>query len=83
MYTTKDENVKYIYTDKYEMYFTYWQNTHDKLEFIDDNIVFIEDDGTDQYHKYDCYKFVGNHYWAHNIEYAEYIGYSPCPICYD
>ena len=83
LYTPKDENVKYIYTDKYEMYFTYWQNTHTKLEFIDNNIVFIEDDGTDLYHKYDCHKFIGSTYWAHNIDYAEYIGYSPCPICHN
>ena len=45
--------------------------------------VFIEDDGTNLYHKYDCYKFLGNNCWAHNTEYAKYLGYKPCPLCCD
>ena len=58
-------------------------NNYDKIAFFDENVVFIEDDGTNLYHKYDCTKFVGNSYWAHNIEYAEYLGCTPCPSCCD
>ena len=63
--------------------FSYWSQNHDKVEFIDEHIVFVEDDGTDFYHKYECYKFVGNYFWAYNIELAEYNGYKPCPLCHD
>ncbi len=52
-----------------------------KLEFFDEHVVFVEDDGTNLYHKYDCYRFVGDCYWAYNIENAIYIGYEPCPRC--
>jgi cell division protein FtsB len=54
-----------------------------KLDLLDSWIVFIENDGTKYYHKYECNKFVGDDCWAHNIEYAEYIGYKPCPNCYN
>lgn len=63
--------------------FSYWSQNHDKVEFIDEHIVFVEDDGTDFYHKYECYKFVGNYFWAYNIELAEYNGYRLCPLCHD
>lgn len=52
-----------------------------KLEFFDEHVVFVEDDGTNLYHKYDCYRFVGDYYWAYNIEQAIYRGYEPCPRC--
>lgn len=52
-----------------------------KLEFFDEHVVFVEDDGTDLYHKYDCYRFKGDYFWAYNIENAIYIGYEPCPRC--
>lgn len=53
----------------------------EKLKLLDFWIVFIENDGTNYYHKYECNKFVGNDCWAHNVEYAEYLGYEPCPSC--
>lgn len=64
-------------------YYDYWVETFDKMGFYDSTVVFIEDDGTNLYHKYECNKFIGADYWAHNVEYAEYIGYSPCPRCCD
>lgn len=64
-------------------YNEYWNETNAKMELFDSWIVFIENDGTNLYHKYDCNKFVGADCWAHNVEYAEINGYSPCPRCCD
>ena len=38
--------------------------------FIDDYVVFIEDDGTNLYHKFSCYKFRGDSFWVYNTENA-------------
>ena len=64
-------------------YYNYWSDNNKKIDVLDSYIVFIEDDGTNLYHKYDCYKFLGNNCWAHNTEYAKYLGYKPCPLCCD
>ena len=56
--------------------------SYQKLKFFEDNVVFILDDGTNLYHKYECELFVDGRYWAHNVEYAEYQGYVPCPLCH-
>ena len=58
------------------------ENSNEKLEFYDECIVFVEDDGTDLYHIYECDRFKGDYFWAYNIEQAEYRGYKPCPICH-
>lgn len=55
----------------------------EEISFYDEHIVFIEDDGTNLYHHYDCYAFVGNSFWAYNTEAAEGKGYKPCPLCCD
>lgn len=40
-------------------------------------------DGSPYYHNYWCDTFQNaDEYWAHNIEYCAYIGYSPCPYCW-
>ena len=52
------------------------------IEFFDTYIVFIEDDGTNLYHKYNCSKFVGNYFWAYNLEAAKNNGYKPCQQCH-
>ncbi len=49
--------------------------------FVNDYVVFVEDDGTYYYHKFECYKFKGNYFWAYNTEKAVQLGYSPCPYC--
>ena len=64
-----------------DFYYEYWYNNNNKVSLINSSIVFIEDDGTNLYHKYECEKFVGNYWWAHNIEYAEHLGYKSCPLC--
>lgn len=56
--------------------------SYEKLaSFIDDYVVFIEDDGTNLYHKFNCYKFRGDSFWVYNTENAVQQGFSPCPIC--
>ena len=57
------------------------QQNRDKLDFFDNHIVMIEDDNTNLYHKYECYRFKGNDFWVYNVENAEYLGYDPCPNC--
>ena len=66
-----------------EQYFEYYEDSFHKIDFLDSRIVFIENDGSTWYHRYECSRFVGNDWWAHNTEYAEYIGYDPCPYCFD
>ena len=66
-----------------ETYYSFYEKNHDKLELLDSWVVFVENDGSRLYHKYECKKFVGEDCWAHNIEYAKYLGYKPCPLCFD
>ena len=50
--------------------------------FLYKNIGFIVE-GSNRYHNYDCPVFQGaDEYWAHNIEYCEYLGYSKCGNCW-
>lgn len=51
--------------------------------FLQSNIGFIIE-GSNRYHNYNCSIFQNSDtYWAHNIEYCEYLGYSKCPECWD
>ena len=52
-----------------------------KIGFFDEYVVFVEDDGTMLYHKYDCSFFKGNNFWAYNVDNAKNQGYSPCSEC--
>jgi len=54
----------------------------DLVDFVDDYVVFIEDDGTNLYHKYECYKFKGNSFWVYNTEMAIANGYNKCTLCH-
>lgn len=50
--------------------------------FLYDKIGFIVS-GSNRYHSYNCPVFQGaDEYWAHNIEYCEYLGYSKCGRCW-
>lgn len=53
----------------------------DKLDFFDEYIALVEDDSTNWYHKYDCFRFKGEDFWAFNIDQAKDLGYEPCPFC--
>lgn len=44
-----------------------WDNAS-KIDFFDEHVVFVEDDGTNKYHKYECDKFVSEYFWAYNTE---------------
>lgn len=54
-----------------------------EIEFYDKFVVFVEDDGTNLYHNYDCYKFKAEGFWAFNINTAIDEGYTPCSLCCD
>lgn len=56
---------------------------YQEINFIDEFVVFVENDETDLYHKYQCYKFKGKSFWVFNVSAAIGEGYSPCPLCYD
>ena len=64
-------------------YYDYYSETFDKLAFFDEYVVFVEDDGTYLYHKYECSNFVANYFWAYNVEAAIDKGYEACPKCCD
>lgn len=51
--------------------------------FFDEHVVFVEDDGTDLYHKYGCDRFAGDSFWAFNSEAAIDQGYQPCEVCHE
>ena len=53
------------------------------LYFYDKYVVFVSDDGTNIYHKVDCYKFDSSYFWAYNVEAAKGKGYRPCSWCCD
>ena len=53
-----------------------------KLRFMDSYVVFIEDDGTGNYHRYDCGKFSKKNFWAYSRKLAERQGYTPCAQCF-
>ena len=56
------------------------EQNRNKLGFFDD-LVFVENDNTDWYHKYDCYRFKQRDFWAFNIDQSDDLGYEPCPNC--
>ena len=56
------------------------ENT-EKLDFVDAYCVFVEDDGSDFYHKYECPLFTGKSFWIYNIDAAEQNGLKPCLHC--
>lgn len=58
-----------------------WDN-EELVDFVDNYVVFVEDDGTNYYHKYECYRFKGDYFWAFNIEAARDKGYKACPYCH-
>lgn len=60
--------------DKLDNHMQYFENTYFSIGYI------VE--GSSYYHCYDCPVYTAaDTYWAHNIEYCEYLGYSACPLC--
>ena len=66
-----------------DYYYEYYRKNMSKVYIMDKSIVFVVDDGTNLYHKYECSKFMARNYWAYNVENAEYLGYEPCSRCCD
>jgi len=55
----------------------------EKIRFYDNHVVFVMDDGSNEYHTYDCAwrKYSGKSYWIYNTEAAESRGYEPHFCC--
>ena len=54
-----------------------------EISFYDRYVVFVNDDGTQMYHKYDCMIFQGSDtsFWAYNIDAAISEGFHACFYC--
>ena len=53
----------------------------EKAGFMDTYVVFVENDKTGLYHRYDCASFAKKSFWAYSRKLAESNGYKPCPSC--
>lgn len=53
-----------------------------KTDFMDSYVVFVENDKTSLYHRYDCVSFAQKSFWAYSRKLAESNGYSACPLCF-
>lgn len=53
----------------------------ERLNFYDQYVVVVYDDGSKWYHTYGCEHHSGDSFWAYNTKLAEYEGFSPCPYC--
>jgi hypothetical protein len=78
-------DINYNKVEYYEYLIDDYQNQIDGLEndlyFYNKHVVFVSDDGTNIYHKVDCYKFDSSYFWAYNTEKAVQLGYKPCSWC--
>ena len=63
-----------------EKYDDYWDIKF-KIVFYEEHVVFVEDDGTNKYHKFGCEDFAGKSFWAFNTEAAKVKKYKACPKC--
>lgn len=50
-------------------------------KFMQDYVVFVENDGSGLFHRYGCDRFACRTFWAYSRRLAENSGYSPCPYC--
>lgn len=76
----EDRPTEYIVEQNNEEYLDYWSQNHNKLDFYDENIVFVIDGYGDYYYTYDQMETVTQgveeyEYWAYNKEQAIYLGY--------
>lgn len=53
----------------------------EKSDFMDTYIVFVNNNGSNLYHTFDCRYFTKSNFWAYSRKLAENYGYSPCPDC--
>jgi len=60
----------------------YVNGVSEKLDFFDRYAVIVPNDGSNIYHKYGCADCnISGEFWIFNIDYAEYLEYTPCPDC--
>ena len=52
-----------------------------KADFMDSYVVFVNNDGTGLYHRYDCGNFLKSNFWAYSRKLAQNNGYTACPVC--
>jgi len=52
-----------------------------KSDFLDRHVVFVENNGTNYYHTYDCKDFTKSNFWAYSRKLAESQNFTPCPTC--
>jgi len=57
------------------------EDLQDMKEFVDKYVVFIEDDNSYYYHKYDCSRFKAKSFWAYNESNVP-EEFSECPDCF-
>jgi hypothetical protein len=79
--STKQSTINRLESKVDDLEIQVWENK-EIANFVDDYVVFIEDDGTDLYHKFDCYKFKGENFWVLNTEAAIVRDYTACPYCH-
>ena len=53
----------------------------DKATFLDTYVVFVVNNNTNLYHKYDCPDFTGANFWTYSPKLAEAQGFKACPKC--
>lgn len=76
--------------DRKEYYIDeYWQlrekasELQAQVDFMDQYVVLVFDNGSNYYHTYECYeKHRGESFWAYNIDAAEGKEFEPCPDCH-
>ncbi len=52
-----------------------------KADFMDRYVVFVENNGSNTYHTYDCEKFSKSNFWAYSRSLAKSYGFTACPTC--
>ncbi len=60
---------------------TNYNTAQAKVDFMNSYVVFVNNDGSDLYHKYDCANFAKSNFWAYSPKLAENYDYAACPNC--
>ncbi len=53
----------------------------ERSDFMDNYVVFVNNDGSKLYHSYSCRYFSRQNFWAYSRKLAESNGFSPCKEC--
>ena len=58
-----------------------FEKQSEKMDWVDAYVVYVENDGSNYYHTFECSKFKRQSFWVYNRKLAENKGYTACPIC--